>query len=117
MAQPPTELFDQAELQAMTNAIGAEAMGGILHRFAQGCEKQVDDIAGYVVAKDSTAVRKEAHSLKGGAASVYATRLELVSAAIEADPESVDAQRLEELQATAVATLAWIEQNFAGTEP
>lgn len=101
----------------MINAIGAEAMGSILRQFAQGCEKQVEDIATHAKAQDSASLRKEAHSLKGGAASVYATRLELASAAIEKEPASVDAEQLEELRAISAATTAWIAENFPGTQP
>ena len=87
-------------------------MAAILGKFAETCAKQVDLIDSFLEAGELASASREAHSLKGAAASVCASRMQAMAAAIETAPGKISKQDRQDFRAAVTQTRAWIEERF-----
>lgn len=78
---PP--LYDETRLSRMIEQLGGDTIAEILESLCRHADTSMESMKGFVESGDIAALSREAHSLKGAAAMVCATRLEAIVSRLE----------------------------------
>jgi HPt (histidine-containing phosphotransfer) domain-containing protein len=112
----PPALVDSAIVVEIDRAIGRDALAGLVYRHLDGVARALELVEGWCASGQWTEVRREAHRLKGSAATLGFVRLSELWVDVEsrsARAESADVRRLvARIRAVHLELRGWAASRF-----
>lgn len=106
------ELFDREAVMASADAIGRDALRGVLNVLAETCLEECEQVRAHLETGNHNEVRRLAHGIAGAAGNCSATKLQKLARQVE-QSENPNAKQIDALRSAAEESSAWVRSDLA----